>query len=96
MGRNAANNVINIGSEKVYSLDVILDEVVEIFDTSPYIHIGADEAIDNLKGDPLAEAMMKNLEGNVHELYRHFIVRMNDMVKVKIKPVIWEGFKRGK
>lgn len=98
-GGDAFNNVINIGSEKVYSaLDVILDEVIEIFHTSPYIHIGADEAtIDNLKGDPLAEAMMKkeHLEGNVHELYRHFIVRMNDMVKSKNKTMcIWEGFKR--
>ena len=98
-GGDAFNNVINIGSEKVYSaLDVILDEVIEIFHTSPYIHIGADEAtIDNLEGDPLAEAMMKkeNLEGNVHELYRHFIVRMNDMVKSKNKTMcIWEGFKR--
>ena len=98
-GGDAFNNVINIGSEKVYSaLDVILDEVIEIFHTSPYIHIGADEAtIDNLKGDPLAEAMMKkeNLDGNVHELYRHFIVRMNDMVKSKNKTMcIWEGFKR--
>ncbi len=98
-GGDAFNNVINIGSEKVYSaLDVILDEVIEIFHTSPYIHIGADEAtIDNLKGDPLAEAMMKkeHLEGNVHELYRYFIVRMNDMVKSKNKTMcIWEGFKR--
>ena len=98
-GGDAFNNVINIGSEKVYSaLDVILDEVIEIFHTSPYIHIGADEAtIDNLEGDPFAEAMMKkeNLEGNVHELYRHFIVRMNDMVKSKNKTMcIWEGFKR--
>ena len=98
-GGDAFNNVINIGSEKVYSaLDIILDEVIEIFHTSPYIHIGADEAtIDNLKGDPLAEAMMKkeNLDGNVHELYRHFIVRMNDMVKSKNKTMcIWEGFKR--
>ncbi len=98
-GGDAINNVINIGSEKVYSaLDVILDEVIEIFHTSPYIHIGADEAtIDNLKDDPLAEAMMKkeNLGGNVHELYRHFIVRMNDRVKSKNKTMcIWEGFKR--
>ncbi|MDG1191570.1 MAG: family 20 glycosylhydrolase, partial [Flavobacteriaceae bacterium] len=98
-GGDAFNNVINIGNEKVYSaLNVILDEVIEIFHTSPYIHIGADEAtIDNLEGDPLAEAMMKkeNLEGNVHELYRHFIVRMNDMVKSKNKTMcIWEGFKR--
>ena len=98
-GGDAFNNVINIGSEKVYSaLDVILDEVIEIFHTSPYIHIGADEAtIDNLEGDPLAEAMMKkeNLGGDVHELYRHFIVRMNEMVKSKNKIMcIWEGFKR--
>lgn len=98
-GGDAINNVINIGSEEVYAaLDVLLDEVIEVFHTSPYIHIGADEAtIDNLQGDPLAEAMMKreNLEGNVHELYRHFIVRMNEMVKGKNKIMcIWEGFKR--
>jgi len=98
-GGDAINNVINIGSEEVYAaLDILLDEVIEVFHTSPYIHIGADEAtIDNLQGDPLAEAMMKreNLEGNVHELYRHFIVRMNEMVKGKNKIMcIWEGFKR--
>tara|TARA_B100001173_G_scaffold244208_1_gene214304 strand:+ start:2034 stop:3656 length:1623 start_codon:yes stop_codon:yes gene_type:complete len=98
-GGDAINNVVNIGSEKVYdAINVILDEVIEIFDTSPYIHIGADEAtINNLKGDPEAEAMMKkeNLDGDVHELYRHFIVRMNDLVKSKNKTMcIWEGFKR--
>jgi len=98
-GGDAINNVINIGSEEVYAaLDILLDEVIEVFHTSPYIHIGADEAtIDNLQGDPLAEAMMKRekLEGNVHELYRHFIVRMNEMVKGKNKIMcIWEGFKR--
>lgn len=98
-GGDAINNVINIGSEEVYSaLEILLDEVIEVFHTSPYIHIGADEAtIDNLEGDPLAEAMMKkeNLEGDVHELYRHFIVRMNDLVKSKNKTMcIWEGFKR--
>jgi len=98
-GGDAINNVVNIGSERVYdAINVILDEVIEIFDTSPYIHIGADEAtINNLKGDPEAEAMMKkeNLDGDVHELYRHFIVRMNDLVKSKNKTMcIWEGFKR--
>ena len=98
-GGDAINNLINIGSEEVYSaLEILLDEVIEVFHTSPYIHIGADEAtIDNLEGDPLAEAMMKkeNLEGDVHELYRHFIVRMNDLVKSKNKTMcIWEGFKR--
>lgn len=98
-GGDAINNVINIGSEEVYvALNILLDEVIEIFHTSPYIHIGADEAtIDNLDGDPLTEAMMKreNLGDNVHELYRHFIVRMNEMVKNKNKTMcIWEGFKR--
>tara|TARA_B100001175_G_scaffold317692_1_gene335782 strand:+ start:184 stop:1809 length:1626 start_codon:yes stop_codon:yes gene_type:complete len=98
-GGDAINNVINIGSEEVYAaIDILLDEVIEVFHTSPYIHIGADEAtIDNLEGDPLAEAMMKkeNLGGDVHELYRHFIVRMNEMVKSKNKIMcIWEGFKR--
>lgn len=99
LGHQATNNVINIGSEKVYSaLESIFDEVIEIFHTSPYFHIGADEAtLSNLVGDPQVEALMKreSLGTEIDELYRYFIVRMNDFLKKKNKIMcIWEGFKR--
>jgi hexosaminidase len=99
LGHQATNNVINIGSEKVYSaLESIFEEVIEIFYTSPYFHIGADEAtLSNLIGDPQVEALMKreSLGTQIDELYRYFIVRMNDMLKKKNKIMcIWEGFKR--
>lgn len=99
LGHQAKNNVINIGSEKVYSaLESIFDEVIEIFHTSPYFHIGADEAtLSNLVGDPQVEALMKreSLGTEINELYRYFIVRMNDFLKKKNKIMcIWEGFKR--
>ena len=99
LGHQGKNNVINIGSEKVYSaLESIFDEVIEIFHTSPYFHIGADEAtLSNLVGDPQVEALMKreSLGTEIDELYRYFIVRMNDFLKKKNKIMcIWEGFKR--
>lgn len=99
LGHQATNNVINIGSEKVYSaLESIFDEVIEIFYTSPYFHIGADEAtLSNLVGDPLVEALMKreNLGAEIDELYRYFIVRMNNFLKKRNRIMcVWEGFKR--
>ena len=99
LGHQGKNNVINIGSEKVYSaLESIFDEVIEIFHTSPYFHIGADEAtLSNLVGDPQVEDLMKreSLGTEIDELYRYFIVRMNDFLKKKNKIMcIWEGFKR--
>lgn len=99
LGHQAKNNVINIGSEKVYAaLESIFDEVIEIFYTSPYFHIGADEAtLSNLIGDPQVEALMKreSLGTEIDEIYRYFIVRMNEILKKKNKIMcVWEGFKR--
>ncbi len=89
---------INIGKEKVYkALDKILGEVADIFQTSPYIHIGADEAtFTHFKEDPDVKNYLKknNLE-NVRELYRHFLVRMDEIVNKHGKQtIVWEGFKR--
>lgn len=99
LGHQAKNNVINIGSEKVYAaLESIFDEVIEIFHTSPFFHIGADEAtLSNLIGDPQVEALMKreSLGTEIDEIYRYFIVRMNEILKKRNKIMcVWEGFKR--
>ena len=47
-GRVDFVNVLNMGKEEVYtSLEKLFIEVMDIFHTSPYFHLGADEA--NLK-----------------------------------------------
>ena len=93
------SNVINIANEKVYSaLDRIISEVAEIFYNSPYIHMGADEAkLDLYKNVTEVKSFMnKNKLGNdVHELYRYFIVRINEIVKKYDKQMlVWEGFRK--
>ena len=92
------SNVVNIASEKAYkALDEIIGEMIEVFDTSPYFHIGGDEAwLPHYENVPEVEAFMEkhNLE-NVHELFRYFLVRMNETVKKYDKQMfVWEGFRR--
>jgi len=93
------SNVINIGSEKVYdAIDQLIGEIIEVFDTSPYFHIGGDEAnLDLYKNVPEINSFMKknNLGTDVHELFRYFLVRMNEIVKKHNKKMfLWEGFRR--
>ena len=93
------SNVINIANEKVYSaLDQIIGEVAEVFYNSPYIHMGADEAkLDFYKNVREVESYMKKnkLGNDVHELYRYFIIRINEIVKSYDKQMlVWEGFRR--
>jgi len=70
-----------------------------IFKSTPYFHIGGDEArFTSVMQDPNVINYMKSNDlGNtdVHELYRHFLVRVNEMVKKYGKQTcIWEGFAR--
>ena len=93
------SNVINIGSEKVYdAIDQLIGEIIEVFDTSPFFHIGGDEAnLDLYKNVPEINSFMKknNLGADVHELFRYFLVRMNEIVKKHNKKMfLWEGFRR--
>lgn len=90
--------IINMGKEEVYAaLDTIFSEIIPIFKATPYFHIGGDEArFDEVMEDPEVKVYMKtNALGNndVHELYRHFLVRTNDIIKKHGKQTcIWEGF----
>ncbi|MBX2877199.1 MAG: family 20 glycosylhydrolase [Saprospiraceae bacterium] len=89
--------IINMGNEAAYqALDQIIGEALEVFKNSPYFHIGGDEAIFNkVMEDPKVQAYMENqgLDKDVHELYRHFLVRMNEIVKKHGKQMcVWEGF----
>lgn len=90
---------VNMGKEEVYdALEKLINETIDAFPESPYYHIGGDEAIFHmLDHDPDVIAYMeKNRLGNdIHELYRHFLVRMNDIIKARGKRMcIWEGFRK--
>lgn len=98
--KDTANNpwIINMGKEEVYeALDIIIGEVAEVFKATPYFHIGGDEAIFyKVDEDPDVQLYVKehNIGEDVHELYRHFLVRMNDIVKKHNKQMcVWEGFR---
>jgi len=90
---------LNMGREEVYeALEKLINELIDIFGSSPYFHIGGDEAIFHLlEKDPDVKAYMAKHElgDDIHELYRHFIVRMNDIVKARGKQLcVWEGFRK--
>ena len=90
--------IINMGKEEVYeALDHIIGEVSAIFKSTPYFHIGGDEAIFyKVDQDPFVKAYMKenDLGDDIHELYRHFLVRINEIVKKHDKQMcVWEGFR---
>ncbi|MBD0778648.1 family 20 glycosylhydrolase [Maribacter sp. ANRC-HE7] len=90
--------IINMGKEDAYeALDFIIGEISSIFEASPYFHIGGDEAIfDKVSEDPFVQNYIKThqIDNDVHELYRHFLVRMNGIVKKHHKQMcVWEGFR---
>ena len=70
---------------------------VRVFRSSPYFHIGGDEA-DLAFADQNVEfqaAMKKHNLPNQHQLYRQFVVDMNEIVKRHGKRmIVWEGFGR--
>ena len=87
---------ICVGREKVYAaLDTLVGEMCSVFRSTPYFHIGGDEvnyaAWNNCK-ETKEYMAAKNLD-NPMELYRHFLVRMNEIVKRHgKKTIVWEGF----
>jgi len=94
-------NVVCPGREAVYqALDVLVGEMAAIFRASEYLHVGADEAKIgpwNTCVDCQSYRAQHQLADST-ELYRHFIVRMNEIVrKHGKKTIVWEGFhKEGK
>lgn len=89
---------INMGREAAYAaLDTIIGEIAAAFPTTPYIHIGGDEAsLDELTTDADVQRYMAAHDlADIHELYRHFLVRVNEIVKRHGKrTIVWEGFRK--
>jgi len=93
---NIKNNIICIGREGVMdSLRALISEVMEMFPTSRYFHIGGDEAaIGNWGGCKRCKRYMKerNIDG-VRSLYTHVVKEVTDMVlSLGRTPIVWEGF----
>jgi hexosaminidase len=85
------------GRDSTYEVvDKIVGEVCDVFRSTPYYHIGGDEvnkaAWSACKN--CVEYRKKHGIESDEELYRHFVVRMNDIVKKHGKKmIVWEGFK---
>jgi hexosaminidase len=83
--------------EVMQAVATIVGEMCAVFKSSPYFHIGGDEA-DLALADQNADfkaAMKKQNLPNQHELYRRFVCQMNEVVKKHGKQmIVWEGFGR--
>ena len=70
-------------------------DVAEVFTTSPYLHIGGDEAdLAHVHETPSFQAAFAR-EGvkDAHALYVKFLARMNETVKrLGKRTLVWEGF----
>ena len=87
---------INMASEKAYeAFNTLIGEMCEVFKSSPYFHIGTDEATLTGSGElPEEQAYMKahGLE-TTRDLFNHHIVRLDQIVKKHGKTTMrWGGF----
>ena len=98
---NESGQAICVGRERAYqALDTLVGEMCDVFRASPYFHIGGDE-VDYRLWRSCADTrayMAANKIDSMEELYRRFLVRMNEIVKKHgRKTLVWEGFaKSGK
>ena len=89
-------NTICVSRPESYDvIAALLEELCGVFVSSPYLHIGADEAeAGGWKKCRFCCAKMKRQHWtDEQELYRDFIVRVNEIVKANRKrTIVWEGF----
>jgi hexosaminidase len=91
--------VINIANEEIYpALDKLITEYCELFKSSPYFHMGADETnFGEFYKHPTVQKQIEEMEkkkiASKDQLFSHFINRMNEIIKRNGKKTIcWEGF----
>ena len=91
-----ASKALCPGRESTYqAFDTIIGEVCEVFKSTPYLHIGADEVDESawIQCKHCIDYRKQHDIENEEELYRHYINRMNDIVKKHGKrTIVWEGF----
>ncbi len=97
-GKAVGLSTVNMASERCYAaLEVIISEVIEVFSTSPYFHLGGDEVwMGNISKIPdFKEFCEKNnlRADKPNDLYVYFLKRIDDIIrKYGKKTILWEGF----
>ena len=79
----------------------LIDEALAIFKSTPYYHLGGDEAsyggasADQHFKDAYTRLGLAQNDSSNEEVFRDFIVDINNYVKAKDKKlIVWEGFPR--
>ena len=87
-------STVNIASPKtVAALTALLNEVMDVFQSTPVIHLGADEVgLYGLDATPeYKAAQARDGVKSVHELYCKFIADMQEVVRKRGKrAIVWE------
>lgn len=98
-GEAKALGVINIANPEIYpALEKLIAETCDIFKSSPYFHIGADESNFSLfNSNPHAQKQLDALSAKEGipkgQAFSYFLNRINGIVKKQGKTTIcWEGF----
>jgi len=85
------------GRESTYQfIDTVIGEVCRVFRSTPYYHIGGDEVDKSAwaKCKYCIDYRKRHGIDNDEELYRHFLSRIDEIVKKHGKrTIVWEGFK---
>jgi hexosaminidase len=88
--------IIDIAQEKTLeAMETLIGEMMDVFHTSPYFHIGADEVwLEPFSKQPATAIKIKeHALADAHDLYLQYIARMHAFVRSKGKQTIaWESF----
>ncbi|MCY2931716.1 MAG: family 20 glycosylhydrolase [Planctomycetota bacterium] len=86
--------ILDQTNEKMYeALDALIGEMCDVFKSSPYFHIGCDEAgYGQLVNQPTAkDYMAKHGLKNADDIYRFHIQRLNKVIKAHGKrTIVWQ------
>jgi hexosaminidase len=93
--------MMDIAKDSIYPhLEEMINDMCEVFKSSPYFHIGGDEIeLDRLKGAPHVKEYLKahNMrepdKGGMDDLLKQHVLRLNEFVKKNGKKTIyWGGY----
>ncbi|MDB5173306.1 MAG: hypothetical protein JWN51_2079, partial [Phycisphaerales bacterium] len=88
-------STVNIASPKtIAAVKTLLNEVMDVFQSTPYVHLGADEVgLGGLESTPEYKEMLAKFPSikSPHDLYCKFIVDLHDIVAARgRKAIVWE------
>jgi hexosaminidase len=91
--------VINLGKPAAYeAYDALIGEIAGVFETSPYFHVGGDEAwLGRIHLAPETAPALAALGSNdVHDLFLDGLRRVHALVRARgLETLMWESFRAG-